>query len=189
MADTKDIFLTEKIVWFGLDFSRAKMIGQTGFNNPVDIVNRLFSNWNNIILLEEKKYNLIKFLGKSKIVYDFSVVTRRNKLVQPKELVINTDHKISSEDLTTIINDYKSEEYSEGIGLSFIIESFNKFNNQSYLYVCFFDIESRSILLAAYMHGKARGFGIRNFWANSIHDILTQIGTKKLKKWEKSCIK
>ena len=48
----KKIEDAETIVWAGVDFSKAKIIGSIGFTDPVDINNRFLSDWNQLIIME-----------------------------------------------------------------------------------------------------------------------------------------
>jgi hypothetical protein len=50
--------------FYGLDFSKIKMIGSEGFTNPTDIVDRFFFEWNNMMFDEKSKYNVKKVFNK-----------------------------------------------------------------------------------------------------------------------------
>src|SRR5690606_23495641 len=86
------IFSEEEIVWAGIDFSEARLIGTEGFSNPYDIQGRFFNAWNNLILSESDKYNIREFYKKSKVINDLSVVNKRNKMPDPDEIVINESY-------------------------------------------------------------------------------------------------
>jgi hypothetical protein len=48
----------KRLIWYGLAFRQAKMIGTIGFNDPYKIVNYYFTNWNELINREYKKYDI-----------------------------------------------------------------------------------------------------------------------------------
>lgn len=183
---TKDnIFSDDDLVFFGLDFSHARMIGSAGFNDPYAIKNTYFHKWNRLLYAEKEKYNLEKYYRKSNVEYDFSVVDVRNDKVDEDEMVIDKSYKIEKETLTNIISEYDSEDTKKGLGVVYIIESFNKTEGAGFIWVTFFDIQTKKILMARRMKGNARGFGFRNFWAAPFYDILKQ--TDRLwKTWKKS---
>jgi hypothetical protein len=84
---------------------------------------------------------------------------------------------------------YTKGNKKEGLGLSFIIESFDKPNARASLWVVFFDIESKKILLSKHCVGKPVGFGIRNYWAGAIRHIMNEIRYCKYRKWNKETTK
>ena len=179
-----DIFSDDQMVFFGLDFSEAKMIGSLGFTNPDDIVERIIYNWNRLTFNERDKYDLKKGFQKTGVDYDFSVVDKRNETINPRELVIDEAYQIEKEQLLDIISQYESEKNQEGLGLVFVVESFNKSEDLGYMWVTFFDIETKKVLMARRMNGKTGGFGLRNYWARTVLNVINK-SAKAMKRWEK----
>ncbi len=180
---TEDVFTSNTVIWFGLDFSSAKMIGPEGFTNPEEIVNRFFRSWNNLILNEQNKYDIKSFFRKNNVIYDLKVVTKRNSKVNPDELVIESweSHEITKDEIQEIINEYDSDK--SGLGLVFIIESFNKIEDIGTMHVTFFDIESSEVLLSRKKQGESGGFGLRNYWARSYYNVMLEC-EEKYEEWE-----
>lgn len=172
------------IVWFGLDFSEAKLIGSEGFTDPVDIKTRFFDKWNRLIIDEADKYNFRSAFQKENLVYDLSVVEERNKLPEADELVINTEYSLSRGAAEAIVKQYKSTEFTEGLGLVFVIESFNKLEQEGTMWVTFFDIATQEIILMEHYTGDAGGFGLRNYWARSVYEVIEKL-EKNYKTWKK----
>ena len=71
-----------------------------------------------------------------------------------------------------------------GIGVAFIIENFNKGTQEATVYVTFFDIATKKVLVCEKMTGKAMGVGMRNYWAGAIKSILKQIDATEYKNWK-----
>ena len=75
----KDIFNKDNIVWCGLDFSKAKMIGQfdQGYGiSPAsgsDIKSKYAPGWNGLIINEQKKYDLGRTFRKTNVNFDINV--------------------------------------------------------------------------------------------------------------------
>lgn len=178
-----DVFKVNNITWYGLDFSNIKLIGSEGFTDPDAIKNQFFYSWNNLIITETDKYDLAGFFHKSSVENDLSIVKERNMLPDPDELVINTDYSFGEDEVKKIISEYDITG-KEGIGLVFIMESFNKNEELGYMWVSFFDIETKEVLLSNKMSGKPGGFGIRNYWAKSFYNVMKSIGKKKWKAWK-----
>lgn len=178
-----DVFKVDNITWYGLDFSNIKLIGSEGFTDPYAVKNQFFDSWNNLIITETDKYDLAGFFHKSFVENDLSIVQERNMLPDPDELVINTDYSLGEDEVKKIISEYDITD-KEGIGLVFIMESFNKTDEKGYMWVSFFDIETKEVLLSNKMSGKVGGFGIRNYWAKSFYSVMKSIEKKKWKAWK-----
>ena len=172
------------IVWFGLDFSKAQLIGSEGFTDPVDIKERFFDKWNRLIIDEADKYNFRRTFQKESLEYDLSVVEERNKMPEADELVINSEYSLSQEEAEAVVSQYRSSEFTEGLGLVFVIESFNKPEQKGHMWVTFFDIATHEIVLIKKYSGEAGGFGLRNYWARSVYEVIEQL-EKGYKIWLK----
>ena len=179
-----DVFKVDNITWYGLDFSNVKLIGSEGFTDPYAIKNRFFNSWNNLTITETEKYDIAGFFHKSSVENDLSIIKERNQLPDPDELVINTDYSFGEDEVIKIISEYDITG-KEGIGLVFIMESFNKNEELGSMWVSFFDIETKEVLLSKKMNGKPGGFGIRNYWAKSFYNVMKNVGKKEWKAWEK----
>lgn len=178
-----DIFEDDEVTFLGLDFSEAQMIGSLGFTDPYEIKNSYFYKWNRLLFAEKDKYNVSRFYRKSEVNYNFDVVDARNDKVDEDALVIDKSYKIDEDKLKSIVGAYNSKDPSEGLGLVYIVESFNKTDASAFVWVTFFDIKTNKILMARRMRGKARGFGFRNYWAGAIYDIMKQ-SEKMMSRWK-----
>lgn len=165
-------FLEENcdVVWFGLDFTKAKMIGEEGFSDPVAIKEDYFRKWNHLMISEGDKYDWGKALLISDLKYDYDVVDVVNDEVNVQSLVINRSHSIYDEDIESAVRNYTIKHFKEGIGVVIVVESFDKTKEQAFGYITFFDIASKKVLYKQRLIGSASGIGFRNFWAGAIHD-------------------
>lgn len=179
-----DIYKVSKVVFYGLDFSNAKLVGTEGFTDPVDIKNRLFDSWNSLILTEPEKYDIAKYFHLISARNDLSIVAKRNNIPDVDDLVTDESYSFDEEKVKSIIAEYNTEG-GEGIGLVFIIESFNKLETLGHMWVTFFDIASREVLYTEHFSGKPGGFGLRNYWAKSYHNVLKNIDKEAVKRWKK----
>ena len=170
-----DVFNTTEMYWYGFDFSLAKMIGPD-FNDPMKIRDDFFFSWNELVLKESPKYNLQKFFRKSKVFYNLSVVNGRNFKVDYTKLVSYNNSDVVNLTDSAISNEIETYNVSKdkGIGLVFFIESFNKFQQQAYVSVVFFDIATKTVLFVKKMNGKAVGVAFRNYWAGALFNIMKQ---------------
>lgn len=176
-----DVFKVSEITFYGLDFSNVRLVGSEGFTDPYTIQNQFFRSWNNLFIAEPDKYNLAEVFGKSNVTINLDIVTERNAMPDPGELVTNEPYSFGADVVSDIIAEYDTGE--EGIGLVFIIESFSKTDEMGYMWVTFFDKSTGEVLLSKHMAGNAGGFGLRNYWAKSYYNVMKDIGKKQWKVW------
>ena len=69
--------------------------------------------------------------------------------------------------------------HKEGVGLVFIAWLLDKSKASAHYDVVYFDIKTRRIIFNTTVVAEAGGMSLRNFWANSIYNVIDQ---KKLRK-------
>ena len=107
-----------------------------------------------------------------------------NSKIDVDACMVYNEGKIERTEIDGMVKKYKAEVKKDGIGLSFIIENFNKGTQMADIYVTFFDIASKKILICEKVSGKAMGIGMRNYWAGAIKAILKQIDASEYKNWK-----
>jgi hypothetical protein len=178
-----DPFAEKEIIWFGVDFSAAKLIGSTGFTNIVEIKSKYLDGMNDIIVVENNKYNIPKYFAKNKVFNDLSVVQARNAAINTEGWVTDSDYSFGVEKVEEIIRSYKTEQ-NYGVGLVFIVESLNKIKSHSFVYVTFFDIQKKEVLFTKKVTGDPMGFTFKNYWTKSFLKVMTK-SNWKMGKWQK----
>ena len=173
-----------KLVFYGLDFSKAKLIGHEGFTDPYDIKTRFFDSWNQLMVNESSKYNFKEAFKMKDLEYDLSVIEERNQIPEVEGLVIEGEHSLTEEDVKSVIQQYNGSEHTEGLGLVLIIESLDKTADKGHMWVTFFDISTKEVVLTRRYSAKSGGFGIRNYWARSIYGVI-ELLEKDYKIWLK----
>lgn len=139
--------------------------------------------WNELIYNERYKYDLKEAFYKTEVEYDFSVVDKRNQLPDPEKMVVSGDYNISEETIAKMIAQYDPPQES-GVGMVFVMEALDQPKENSRMFVVFFDIATKQVLLAKRMTGQAIGAGVRNYWGRSIYEVVLQC-PREYKKWQK----
>lgn len=180
-------FMNEEcdVIWFGLDFTKARMIGSEGFNDPVAIKEDYFRKWNHLMISEGDKYEWGKALLITDLKYDYGVVDVVNDEVKVKSLVINKSYSINDEDIAEAVGRYAIKDYEDGIGVVIVVESFDKIKEQAFGYITFFDVGTKKVLYSHKLIGEAGGFGFRNYWAGAIHNWLKYTRGRVMKDMKK----
>ncbi len=178
---------SKTLTWFGLDYTNANFIGTKDFNDAYTLKNTLFVQWNSVVVKEYEKFNFMKFYQKDDVKYYTELVTERNHNTNVKVKISDNYTKsihLNKDTIQTIIDSYKIPEGMNGLGLVYIVESYNKFSNIGFYYVVFFNIASREIIYTERFDGKAKGTGLRNHWVNTAFYVLEK-SSKKYKKFLK----
>lgn len=162
---------TNDITWFGLDFSKAKMVGSVGFTNPSQIQSYYLNQWNTIMIAEMDKYSISKYYAKPNVKVNLDKCKANNNKVIASTLVTDNTHSISEADVEAVVKQYKSKE-GVGEGLLYVVESFDKTKEMAFIYVVSFDIKSGKINKIKKKEGKAGGFGIRNYWLGAVFNVM-----------------
>jgi hypothetical protein len=183
----QDVFEQKTMTWYGLDFSQAKFIGSfdpVTTENAAQIRDDYFKSWNAVIINEKDKYDLSKFYDKSSVINDISEVQAINAQVQTDNIMqAAAPAALTKEKIEEVVKKYNPKNKS-GLGLVFIVESFDKPEAQGTMDVVFFDIASSKVLMTKRLQGKAAGFGLRNYWARTAYEVMKQ-SNKDWGKWKK----
>ena len=92
-----------------------------------------------------------------------------SKLMTPKR-----EYSLNKEEIKATIDALPIQKTS-GVGMVFIAQLLDKSNNRGTYEVVFFNTETKEIIEEWITSGKARGFGLRNYWAGSIHSALKKL--------------
>lgn len=169
------------VIWFGLDFTKAKLIGSEGFNDPVAIKEEYFRKWNHLMISEGEKYDWGKALLVSDLKYDYGVVDSVNESIKVKSLVVNHSHSLKDVDIYEAVDRYQINEFQDGIGVVLLVESFDKIREMALGYIVFFDVKTKEVLYFHELVGEAKGFGFRNYWAGAIFKWLKMTQSRVMK--------
>lgn len=174
-----DSFNSNDITWFGIDYTQCYFLNPIDFPSRDDLKSKLRA-WNHLILNEKEKY-MEKTLPGKNVKYEIDAVNEKNNAIEIKSHITEDGSKIKHLDpgqIQEIINDYPIEEGLSGTGLMLIAESYDKPAEHGNYYVTFFDIETKKIFVSERYSGKAKGFGLRNYWAGSYYKVLQAVGKK-----------
>ena len=179
MAQSENrIAQVDTLTWFGVDCTQMKLIGMTG--SAEEIADKYFLAWNAVVAGEREKYDLAKFFHKSTVEYDLAWVSEINDKVDPSNLEGYGDQEISAREVAAHIQTYQVS--GDGVGLVIVLENFNNLTEVGSMWVVFFDIGSKEVLLAKNMSAEPQGFGYRNFWVHTVYDVLKDM-SKDYRKW------
>jgi hypothetical protein len=186
--DVKDIFERKtKITWLGLDLTGAKFIGDRERYGSTSDVMHLMESWNDLMLKEHDKYNVKLAIQKDEIHEALDVAKEHNAGLDVSEMFsndTNDQNHLRENDIASIIADYDFKG-NTGIGIIFNVEAFNKLKDQASVWVTFVNMDTKEVFFTERVTGQPGGSGLRNFWGNSMEDILIKIRRKEFENWKK----
>jgi len=186
----KNAIFGDDVVWYGIDYSKAKFTGEfsnyqgTGPKSEV-LLKQTIPQWNMIVIKEGNKYDVGKYFKKSHVFNDLGSVIKHNEGIDETKIVSYNDYKFENPDETVakIVSEYSGEK-TEGLGLVFIVESYNKLKESATYYLTFFDIATKQILYAEKISETSSGFGLKNYWASTILKVMKDVEQYKYASWK-----
>ncbi len=170
------LLASDKIVWAGIDYSLARLIGPGEFANPETIFPAMLESWNNLFLQE--RVSFVEKATKKQLIIDIGGVTKANKNAGAKQIInspgpddaIGNTH-ITAQDIARKVKSYKMENKS-GLGVVFIVDRLVKMDKKGKgaVYVVAFNVATREVISSQREVHNAVGFGFRNFWFRVIKD-------------------
>ena len=155
----KDI---SSVTFYGIDFTRAKVYGAK--EGPMQFIT------------EPKKYDIGKRLGVNVEVTSLEAVNDANKTINPDEIMTtNSGYTLDEKQIEEVIKTLPILSQEEKTGLIMVAMLLNKADARATYQIVFFNTKTREILYSAPTNGKARGFGLRNYWAGSVHSAMKKL--------------
>ncbi len=154
----------EPIVNFrGVDFSCVDIVGA---DESEESFSKALEGINILLLTETKKFDVAKFLKMDVVSINTDTAVERIGLHTSDNYLARENKEI---EISNILEGYPAE---EGNILLIIATELDKANSRGYYTAVVFDGESKEIISTLEFNGKAKGFGLRNYWAGSLYDGL-----------------
>lgn len=187
-AQTKsDVFKNEStITWLGIDFSKAKLIGDRDKYSTDDDIKRFMMSLNELMMNEYEKFNVTKALDRTSLEKAINITEDHNAKLDVTGMA-TLDEKpatLTDKDVQQIISKYKFESL-KGIGLMINVETMSKLAVMGTYWVTFVNMDTKEVLFTEKMSAPPKGFGVRNYWAGSIYEVLNKIKKKEFAMWRK----
>jgi hypothetical protein len=190
-AQNKSAIFGDDIVWYGIDYSKAKFVGE--FSNfqgtaqkPEALIKQTIPQWNMVVLNEGKKYDIGKFFKKKNVFNDLTPVTNQNSAIDETKITSFNEYKFDNADeaVAKMVSGYSGGEKTEGLGLVFITESYDKTKEAATYYLTFFDIKTKQVVYAEKITEKPGGIGLKNYWASTIIKVMKDVEDSRYGAWK-----
>lgn len=175
----------KEILWLGIDFSLAKFT-RKGFELPQDKLRLYFSEWNQLIISDQKKYDIRMSFRKPIMAYDLSIVTKANKSIRSANLLcenigigaLHTDELIC--EYVRTLNMPQTHRFA----LICIVESFDTHSKTGAVWVALADTTTHEPVLCEKFLKVPSGFGTKNYWGRVFYNLFYDIRSYAYYRWE-----
>lgn len=152
---------------YGVDFSQVEVYAAT---ESVDDFVMAFEGINMLFISEPEKYNFSRLSIHNTVMLNIESMIERNLAADYSDMK-KLQFKDNELDCSSIIKEYELKE-SDGTGIILIAKTLDKSEGRGIYELVVFDIATRDIITQKLVVGKARGFGLRNYWAHTIYNII-----------------
>jgi hypothetical protein len=176
------------VTYLGIDFSHVKLIGNfsefmhAGDKNVLQIRDNYFPRWNMVVVNEREKFDLSGMLRKTDIYYDIEMITALNAQTDLEEMESFNTVKFTDEQIDSMVNRYDLAN-KEGIGVVFIAECLNKSQELAGYHFVAFNMGTKEVLFHRRLSAQPYGYGLRNYWVNSLYKIVQDIKLFYFEEW------
>lgn len=151
---------------YGVDFRFTKVVAA---EESVEEFAEAFLGINRLLIREADKYDFSRLLN-TRVNVDLDTMCSliRDYNFPGMMTLNNTMPDISCSE---IVRNYNLAQ-KEGTGVVLIARQLNKGTKKGHYFLVAFDIATREILVLKEVEGWASGFGLRNYWANTVNEII-----------------
>lgn len=165
----------DAITFYGVNFSLAKVYAA---DEAASKFITAFTGINELFQKEPNKYDVAKAFKIKNTTTSLSETLAQVSRINESELFTQSDNYVlTNEDIKSFISKFNTGT-DKGYGAIMIAGLLNKSKKKATYTVVIFNIDTKEIVSQYQITSKAKGFGLRNYWAGSVYATLKQI--KKL---------
>jgi hypothetical protein len=189
---TSAFFNNESVptTYLGIDFTLAKLVNDEG-SNAKTIQSTQFNGINDLMIKENKKYDIQEAYRRSNWTPDIKEVENRNDKASPDQLMSTNEadlFRLKPADIDNLVKNYNYGT-DKGYGVLLIMEGMSKTAKICAIWFTVIDMDSKKVLTAGRVEGKlGSGFGFRNYWASAIKNAIGQVKSKDYEQWKSGAV-
>ncbi|MDO5665876.1 MAG: hypothetical protein Q4G63_11560 [Bacteroidia bacterium] len=171
-AQKENLKDVESISFYGIDFSYAKVYGaDESAEKFIDV----FARINDLFESEPKKYNAGKAFGIMNTELFNSQMRKEAGKVSTRNLFIEENkYSITDTEINQVVSKLDKQGESK-YGAVVICGLLNKLANYGTFTFIVFEQGTNKVIFQKEVAGKAKGFGLRNFWAGALFDAMKKL--------------
>ena len=177
---------TVTAVYLGLDFTLAKLINDEASNATV-IQSEQFNGINDLVVKENKKYDVQDAYRRKNWIVNIKEVEARNLKANPDQLKSSNEADLTRLNKTDIENLVGKFDFGnqKGYGILLIVEGLSKSSKICTIWFTLINMGDAKVLVTQRVDGKlGSGFGFRNYWASAIKNAIAEVKHKYYDEWK-----
>jgi|SRR5450755_1466423 len=175
-------------VYLGIDFTLAKLINDE-VSNAKTIQLEQFNGINDLVVKENKKYDVQESYHRINWTVDLKEVEERNDKANPNLLKSSNDsdlYRLNTGDIDKLVNNFNYGTH-HGYGVLLIMEAMSKSKKMATIWFTLIDMDAKKVLKTEMVEGKlGSGFGFRNYWSSAIKNAINEVKNKYYAQWKSS---
>lgn len=172
--------------YLGIDFTLAKLINDDA-SNAKTIQSTQFNGINDLMVKENKKYEIQEAYHRSNWTPDTKEVESRNDKANPDSLKSTNEGdltRLKPDDIDKLVRNFNYGSL-KGYGVLLIMEGMSKTDKRCTIWFTLIDMDSKKVLTTGRVEGKlGSGFGFRNYWASAIKSAIGHVKSKDYDLWK-----
>jgi hypothetical protein len=175
-------------VFLGIDFTQAKLINDD-LSNATVIQSQQFNGINDLVVHENKKYDVQDAYHRTNWTTDVKEVESRNSKSSPDQLKSSNDAdltRLNQSDIEKLVKNFDFSDH-KGYGVLLVMEGMDKTQKMATIWFTLVDMGAKKVLVTDRVEGKlGSGFGFRNYWASAIKNAISKAKSKHYDQWKSS---
>ena len=154
--------------FYGVDYSHVTVHAAT--ESPAKF-REAFVAINKLLLVEANKYDVSKFARKPVTLSEVIGVCELAEQMADSFITFSAIRMLTDAEVEQAVQTLTVKSGS-GVGMVMVAELLDKPQKRGVFRAVFFDTETRKVLCSRRIEGEAGGFGLRNYWANSVREAM-----------------
>lgn len=167
-------FAQTSVIFYGVDYSFVKVRGAD--ESDAAFV-QAFERINSLFISQGEKFDVAKYMRQPIAKQEFDATQKAMNeafeaaSINSHTLLTNDANYDCRKQIDAQVAGYEIPQ-SEGTGVVIVANMLDKSKDRGSYYFVTFDIASRKVTTCILAEGKPGGFGLRNYWANSLYLAL-----------------
>ncbi len=164
--------LREKTLhWFGIDYALLKISDPKKLHDGENLKFVFCPAWSTFFDEHYSQKRISKMLHIDSLIDNRSPFQTSNHLqIDEKTFIAPIPYSLSIDSINKHVAQYNLNSGS-GIGVTIVLENFNKFDAACIANIVFFDIQTKEILWLTKINGKAGDKGMTAFWGQGLYEV------------------
>jgi hypothetical protein len=163
------------ITWLGLDFEEALIIGDAALDVP-SFTGIYAKKINDMIVNQPKRYDLSRYLRKTTVHYETSMIDESNAIIFTDNFVAAAPdlQSFTEAEIADLVAHYSLKD-TTGVGVVLIVRAMNRTRGRMTANLTYIDMADKTVLYTKEFTVSAGGVEWAAYWANAVRRVLMEM--------------